>query len=185
MDDRQIIELYWSRDEQAIAETDRKYGAYCRAIAMNLLGEHRDTEECVSDAYHQAWRSIPPQRPVSLRAWLGRVVRNFSLNRWKRDRAMKRGGGMECLLGELEECVPSPQTVERRLESEQLGAVISAWLRELPREDRVLFLRRYWYGEALKELARERGESAGRLAQRMYRLRAELRRALEKEGITL
>ncbi len=185
MDDRQIIQLYWQRDERAVAETDRKYGAYCRAIAMNLLGERRDAEECVSDAYHQAWRSMPPQRPDCLRAWLGRVVRNLSLNRWQRARAKKRGGGMECLLSELEECVPSPRTVEGQLESERLGAVLSGWLHQLPREDRVLFVRRYWYGEALKDLARERGERAGRLAQRMYRLRAGLRRELEKEGITL
>lgn len=185
MEDPQIIELYWRRDERAIAETQKKYGPFCLRLARNILSSQQDAEECVSDACYQAWNAIPPLRPVSLRAWLGRVVRNLSLNRWNQNRAGKRYSGMETLLSELTDCIPSPDTVERTLEAEELGQAIGRWLRALSKEDRVLFVRRYWYGAPLKELARERGETPNRLAQRMYRLRGGLKQALEQEGITL
>ena len=183
MEDQQIIQLYWQRDEQAIAETDRKYGAYCRKIAADLLGSREDGEECVNDAYHQLWQLIPPQRPVLFKAYLGRIVRNLAINLWHRAHAQKRCQGMDLLLSELEDCLPAPQDVAREVEAAQLGEIISRWLTALPREDRALFVRRYWHGTALKELAAERGLSPGRLAQRMYRLRLGLKDTLEKEGI--
>ena len=185
MDDIEIIELYWRRSEDAIAETDKKYGPYCYGIAVNLLGVHEDAEECVNDTYGAAWNAIPPERPGAFRTWLGRVTRNISIGRWRRIHAKKRFAPMEVLLSELDDCVPAPGGVERSLEAAELSRLISRWLRALPADDRALFVRRYWHGTPLSTLAQERGVSANRLAQRMYRLRLSLRTELEKEGITL
>ena len=185
MEDAQIVDLYWARDERAIAETDRKYGAFCHAVAHNVLAVREDAEECVNDAYQKAWESIPPQRPLLLRAWLGKVVRNLALNLWNRNHALKRGGGADVLLSELEDCIPSPEGVVRALEDEELGRVISDWLRTLPRDDRALFVRRYWNGEALGDLAAAWHITPAKLAQRMYRLRRGLKAALEQEGIAI
>lgn len=185
MEDSRIVDLYWRRDEAAIRETERKYGALCRGVARNILGADEDAEECVNDALHQAWNAIPPQRPDRLGAWLGKVTRNLALNLWSKRHAQKRYAGMESLLGELEECVPAPGGVEREVEDRELSAAIDGWLRTLSREDRVLFVRRYWYGTALQTLAAERGISPNRLAQKMFRLRQGLREALEKEGFTV
>ncbi len=107
MEDPQIVELYWQRDETAIAETDAEYGGFCRRIAQNLLGIREDAEECVNDVYGEAWSSMPTERPEKLRAWLGRVVRNISIDRWRQNHAQKRYAGMESLLSELDECVPA------------------------------------------------------------------------------
>ena len=185
MQDSEIIALYWQRDEAAIAETSRKYGAYCFRIAANILTAQEDAEECVNDAYHRAWNAIPPERPEHLGAWLGRVVRNVALGRWQHAHARKRNRGMTTLLSELEECIPSPQNVETALDEQELGERISIWLRSLPQEDRILFVRRYWYGVPLNALAKEQHSPAARLAQRMYRLRGALKAELEREGIVL
>ena len=185
MEDSRIVELYWRRDESAIAQTNLKYGAFCYRLAMNVLCLREDAEECVNDSYHQAWINMPPQRPVKLRAWLGRVVRNIAINRWNKNHTQKRYGGMDQLLSELEDCIPSPGSVEQEIEGKQLSEWIDAWLLSLPGEDRVLFVRRYWNGEALNALAKEWGLAPGKLAQRMYRLRLSLKAALEKEGVTL
>ena len=185
MEDSEIVELYWRRDEAAIGETEEKYGALCRSVAGHILGSEEDAEECVNDALHQAWTAIPPQRPDRLGAWLGKVTRNLALNTWKRGRTQKRQGGMTALLDELAECVPAPGTVERELEDKELSEAIDRWLRGRSREDRTLFLRRYWYGVELQELAAERGISPNRLAQKMFRLRRSLKNALEKEGFTV
>lgn len=185
MEDAQIIELYWQRDEAAISETAHKYGAFCHRIAMNILSVREDAEECVSDTYSQVWNSIPPQRPAQFRVWLGRIVRNISINRWHHTHAQKRCAGAELLLSELEECIPTQVSVEQSLEAHELTAVIDRWLRTLPQDDRKLFLQRYWFGEPLRSLAIQRKMSPGKLAQRMFRLRKKLRAALEQEGIGL
>ena len=185
MEDGAIIELYWQRSERAIEETRVKYGAYCYQIAFNLLRSPEDAEETVSDTYHAAWNAMPPEKPCSLRAWLGKVVRNLSLGRWNREHRRKRDAGMTELLGELTDCLPAPDTAENALEAKELRDAIDRWLGSLGRTDRVLFLRRYWYGLRLQELAVREGTSPAKLAQRMLRLRQSLRIALEKEGIGL
>ncbi len=184
MEDQQIIELYWNRHERAIAETQQKYGRYCRRIAESLLSPE-DAEECVNDAYYRMWNLIPPERPRKLRAWLGKLIRNMAIDRWRKDHAQKRFSAMEEMLGELEDCVPSPRTVENEVEDAQLGEVISQWLLSLTPGDRVLFVRRYWYGIPLNQLARQQGITCGALSQKMHRLRLNLKSTLEKEGITL
>ena len=185
MEDHEIVALYWARDERALRETDTKYGAFCRAVALGLLSVREDAEECVNDAYHAAWTSMPEEKPDKLRAWLGRVVRNLSVDRWRREHRQKRCAGVETLLSELEDCVPARETVEERIEAAELGRVISAWLAALPEDDAALFVRRYWNGEALNALAKERGVAAAKLTQKMYRLRLDLKATLEQEGIAL
>lgn len=185
MEDIQIIELYWQRDEQAIQETAQKYGEFCYGIAKNVLSVREDAEECVNDTYHQVWNVIPPQRPAMFKPWLGKIVRNISINLWNKNHAQKRYRGIEAILSELEDCIPSPQTVESELEEKELSEYIDKWLRSLDEEDRVLFIRRYWYGTANRDLAKERSISPGKLAQRMYWLRRSLKEALEREGIVI
>lgn len=185
MEDGQIIELYHRRDEAAIGETDKKYGGLCRSIAMNILSVREDAEECVSDTYHAAWRKMPPERPGSLRAFLGRITRNLSISRYRANHAQKRYDGLEIMLSELDDCVPSSQDIETQLDHSLLADAISRWLDSLPGEDRRLFIRRYWYGDSVQTLAREEGCPANRMAQRMLRLRRGLKTALEKEGITV
>ena len=185
MEDTAIIDLYWARDEAAITETDRKYGALCRRLAFNILSSREDSEECVNDTWHRAWDTMPPQRPNSLRAYLGRIVRNLSISRLRQRNAQKRGGGYEVLLSELEDCLSATVGPEQEIESAELAGHISAWLRTLPSEDRALFLRRYWYGDGVGDLAREWNYTPNHMAKRMARLRKSLRDALEKEGVSI
>ena len=182
MDDSKIVDLYWARSDSAIAETAKKFGAYCRTIAYNVLQNPEDSDECVNDTWLAAWRRMPPELPASLRAFLGRITRNLSISRYRQNRARKRYAGMEALLSELDDCVPSPATVEQTLDAMELTRHIEAWLGALPERERRLFLRRYWYGEALSELAAQEGERPARLAQLMLRLRRSLRAHLEAEG---
>lgn len=185
MEDSEIIGLYFMRDEAALAETAAKYGRFCHSIALNILSADADAEECVNDAYLRAWNAIPPQKPDRLGPWLGRVVRNVAYDLWKKNHRQKRCAGMEQLLNELADCIPSPAAVERRIEERELTEVINAWLDSLPKEDRILFVRRYWNGDGVNVLARKAGTSPANMAKRMYRLRQSLRSTLEKEGYSL
>ena len=185
MEDSQIISLFFKRDEAAIIETEKKYGAFCHKIALNILSISADAEECVNDAYLQAWNSIPPQSPDKLGAWLGKVVRNLAINLWNKNHRQKRYAGMEKLLNELEDCIPSPVTVEHRIEEKELTRFLNTWLASLSRDDRILFVRRYWNGETLNELAAEYRVPPGKMAKRMYKLRQDLKLKLEKEGYLL
>ena len=185
MEDIQIIDLYWARDEGAIRETDSKYGGFCHRLAMNILHSFQDSEECVSDTYGRCWDTMPPQRPGSLRAYLGTIVRNLSISRYRAFHAQKRFSGAEVLLSELADCVPAPDTGQRSVEAEELGELIARWLRKLEREDRTLFVRRYWNGDGVKELAGELGVRPNALTKRLLRLREALRRELEREGVAV
>lgn len=185
MEDAAIVALYWSRDEAAIAETQRKYGSYCQAIAQNILSSREDAEECVSDTWNAAWNAMPPQRPGSLSAFLGRIVRNLSISRWRRDRAQKRYAGLEVLLSELEDCLPAPQGVEDAVDGRELTRRVERWLEGLDREDRAVFLWRYWHGREVKALAKDWGVAPNRMAKRLQRLRKDLKRELEQEGYDL
>ena len=183
MEDLAIIELYHRREEQAIAESDKKYGGMCRSIALRLLGLREDAEECVNDTWLSAWNKMPPERPSFLGAFFGRITRNLSVSRWRRDHAQKRYDGMEIMLSELEDCVPSPDAPEQEIERQQLAELISAWLDGLEQEEQWLFIRRYWYGDLVKDLAAETEEKANSCAQRLRRLRGELRGFLESKSV--
>lgn len=185
MEDLQIIELYWLRDEAAIKETNIKYGLMLQTIALNILSNYEDGEECVNDTYSKAWNTMPPQKPNSLAAYLGRIIRNLAINRWHQNRAQKRYNGANLLLSELSDCVPSTENVEKEIEVKELSELISAWLCTLSQDDRVLFLRRYWFGDPINILAVKCGTTPNKLAGRMYRLRQSLKKALEREDILL
>lgn len=187
MNDLQIIELYWLRDEAAISESGEKYGYMLKRISLNILSNHEDSEECVNDTYEKAWNTMPPHQPNCLSAFLGRITRNLSINRWHENHAKKRGGaaGADVLLSELSDCVPSPQTTEAEIDLGVVTQAITKWLFDLSQDDRVLFLRRYWFGDTLKALAEESLTTPAKLAGRIYRLRRKLKEALEKEDILL
>ena len=186
MDDSTIIDLYWSRDQRAIEETAGKYGSFLFSLVWNILRSHSDTEECVNDTYLRTWNAIPPARPTAFRAWLGRIARNLSLDRWKQSRTQKRGGdAMEILLGELDDCVPSPHRVEKQLEDQEIASLVSGFLRRLPAESRTIFLRRYWYGQDLADIAAELRCGIGKVKSSLFRTRKALRAYLEQEVITL
>ncbi len=185
MEDKDIIELYFSRNEAAIEETKQKYGGLCYRIAYNILSIHEDSEECVSDTYMNVWGTIPPSRPENFRAFICRITRNISINRYRRLHSQKRYNGMDTMLSELNDCVPSADNTEKEVEAKQLSEYISNWLDSLDDENCALFVRRYWFGESVKELAGRRGVSAERTAQRMLRLRKSLKKYLEQRGVVI
>lgn len=160
MDDSKIIDLYWQRDEKAIEETDSKYGAYCRAVSMNILGVREDAEECVSDTYARVWNAMPPEHLGRLRAWLAGITQNLSIDRWRRERTHRRGGTVTMLLSELEECVPAPRGLEEITDARELSRVLNGWLGSLPRQDCADFMRRYWGGESVADIAAKRSATA-------------------------
>ena len=185
MDDGEIIRLYFKRDEAAIRETEKKYGAACLRLSMNILGLRQDAEECVNDTWHAAWKRIPPVIPASLRAFLGKITRDIAISRYRANRAKKRFDGAQTLLSELAECVPAGESAETAVERGELSEIISRWLYSLPGDDRALFVRRYWYGDRVKELAKACGGTPNQMAQRMRKLREGLQKALEAEGVVL
>ena len=184
LEDSKIIDLYWARKEQALAETDAKYGSYCRTIARNILRNFEDTEECVSDTWLHAWNSMPPQRPGILSAFLGRITRNLSFDRCKYQQAAKRGGGaLPLALDELGECIPSAQRVEYTLEQKELAAAIDRFLRTLPERECSMFLRRYWYVDSVQLIAARYAIKENTAKSILFRTREKLRRYLAGEGI--
>ena len=185
MEDSAIVRLYWDRDQRAIPASEEKYGSRCRGVSYGILSSREDAEECVNDTWHRAWDTMPPQRPGCLRAYLCRLARGLSIDRWRARRAQKRGEGTEVLLSELEDCVPAAPSAEEVWEAREVAAAIDRWLDGLDRESRALFVRRYWYGDRVDELAARWGRTPNGTAQRLRRLRAGLRRALEREGVIL
>lgn len=154
MDDQKIIDLYWSRSESAISETAAKYGGYCYSIAYNILTNNEDAEESVSDTYMAAWNAMPPRRPSILAAFLGKITRNLSIDRWRSRNRYKRGGGKIILaLEELDDCAADPQTVEKAYERKQLAFLLNRFLESLPDTERQVFLCRYWYMDSISDIA--------------------------------
>ena len=186
MKDTEIIELYWNRDEAAISATADTYGSYCLRIAHNILRNAEDAEECVNDTWLNAWNSIPPHRPERLSAYLGKLTRNLSLNRYKQKNAQKRGADQVTLaLSELEGCIPSAQNVEQVLEEMALVSALEGFLDAQPRTERNIFLGRYWYLYSIAELATGYRMSESKVASLLYRMRRKLKLHLEKEEIFL
>ena len=178
MDDGKIIELYFSRDEGAIRATADKYGRLLTHISEGILASPPDAEECVNDTYLRAWESIPPTRPVSLSAYLARIVRNLSLNRYRADRA-RRASTADVILDELSECLPAAE------EDGRLKDLLDGFLRALDETDRRLFLGRYWHNYPVNRLATAYGLTANAVSLRLYKTREKLRVYLEKEGYTV
>ncbi len=185
MDDSAIIDLFFERSEQAVEELDRQYGALLRKTAGNILGSPQDTEECVNDAYLGVWNSIPPQRPAPLASYVCRIVRNLAISRLRRESAAKRNGSFELVLDELAELVPSAGNVERDYEYKELVQTLNLFLATLNYDDRFLFVRRYWYAEAVKDIAAAMRRKESWVSLRLFRLREKLRKTLTKEGFSV
>ena len=186
MEDSKIIELYWARKKSAITETASKYGGLCRSIAFNILGSPEDSEECVNDTWLGAWNTIPPPRPVRLSAYLGKITRSLSFDRWRAGRTAKRGGGETALvLEELAECVSGRETAEDSFTRHELISAINGFLSSLPQTKRDLFLLRYWYVRPVGELAERFGMTPDNVSVTLSRLRRKLRDDLTKRGFDL
>jgi len=184
MEDEKIVALYWARAEEAIARSDEKYGAYCGSIAAGILQSREDREECVSDTWLRAWNAMPPQRPSRLSVFFGKITRNLSLDRWRRNHAEKRAA--EPLpLEELEGCIPDGPSSADPTDSVVIVDTLNRFLEGLEREQRVLFLRRYWFFGSIREIALDYGMTESNVKMTLLRLRSSLRRLLEEEGIVL
>ena len=184
MEDAAIIALYWERNQDAIEQSRQKYGAYCLTVSRNILDSREDAEECVSDTWLRAWNAMPPQRPSILSSFLGRITRNLSFDRCRRQNAEKRGGGaLPLALDELSECVPAPGRVEHALEERELTETIDRFLRTLPEKDCNLFLRRYWYVDSVQSIAARYAIKENTAKSILFRTREKLRRYLAGEGI--
>ena len=184
MNDKSIVDLYFSRDEEAITQTDQKYGRYCYSIAYNILTNKEDAEESVSDTYLTAWSAIPPRRPSVLSTFLGKITRHISIDRWRERSAYKRGGGEVTLaLEELEDCVVGLQNVEMEYEQKELIQAYVKFLDALPLTERRVFLCRYWYVDSIETIAKEFGFSQSKVKTMLYRTRAKLRKQLAEEGL--
>lgn len=184
MTDAQIIELYWSRNEDAIRETDMAYGRKLHTLAERIVQNNEDAQECVSDTYLKTWDTIPPQRPQYFFAYIAKICRNFALGVLDWKNAAKRKGEVVALTAEMEACIPDPQH-ERRLEGEELGRILNRFLETLSYESRVIFLRRYWYLDTVAEIADRCGITQSKVKTQLHRSRAKLAAFLEKEGITV
>ena len=178
--DLRIIDLYFARDERAIAETDRHYGGLCMRISLGILDDRLDAEECVNDTYLKAWNAIPPTRPRSLRAFLSKIVRNLSLQRLEHNKAAKRNRDFEIALEELGDCIPM-----RDEEASQLPDLLNRFLSRLEQPERQLFCGRYWHGQSVKELARAHGLTPKAVTMRLSRTREKLRTFLTERGYHL
>ena len=184
MEDREIIELYFSRSEEAIEQTQRKYSKYCVSIAYNILNSYEDAKECENDAYSRVWDSVPPKRPNSLKAYIGRIVRNLSLDKYRANNAEKRGeGNISLVIDELHECLPSGEG--NIADAVALRDALNAFLKSLPQESMRVFVRRYWYSSSIGEIAGEYSMSESKVKSLLFRTRKNLKSFLEKEGIVL
>lgn len=186
MDDTQIIDLYFARNESAIRETAAKYGAYLNQVSYNILRSREDTEEIVEDTYFAVWRSIPPTKPLVLKHFLSRITRNLSFDRLDHLTAGKRSSHMSVLLSELEECIPDHRTDPEALwEAKQTRLVLNRFLERLSKQDCQIFLCRYFYNMSLGEIAKKYGLSLRQVKYRLSCMRKALRKLLEKEEIAV
>lgn len=182
MEDSRIIDLFFERSEQAITELSKKYGSVCKRVAWNILGSERDAEECVNDAYLGAWNTMPPRRPEGLSAYVCRIVRNLSTTRYHANTAAKRNSFYDAALEELEECLPSSSDVEEELSARELSKLLDRFLGELDRENRIIFVRRYWYSDSVSEIAASFRMRENSVSVRLSRMRTRLKAFLRKEG---
>lgn len=184
MDDSKIIDLYWCRDEQAINQTKKKYGEYCFSIAYRILNNREDAEECENDTYLDAWNSIPPHKPSKLAIFLGKITRRISIDRYRHNTAQKRGGDQVTLaLDELLDCIPDSKSIDDELENKELAEKINFFLRGLGNEERSIFIRRYWYVHAVKDISKSMGISESKVKTTLLRTRKKLLVYLEREGV--
>ena len=191
MEDEKIIELYFARNDDAITETELKYGNYCYQVAFNILHYREDSEECVNDTWLRAWNTIPPERPSCFKLFLAKITRNLSLDRYRKKAAKKRGGDknleyMDEIISELGECVPAEVSdVEEEVISSELRDIINDFMYTLSERDRCVFLMRYFYGREMGYIAKKCGIREDNTRKILFRTRQKLKNCLEKEGYSL
>lgn len=184
MEDEAIVGLYMSRNEEAIAETAKKYGGYIGRIAYNILGNKPDSEECVNDTYLAVWNSIPPQQPGILSSYIAKLARRISIDRSRKRFATKRRGGeAELSIDELEECLPVCGNIDEEIENERLGGAIGKFLLLLPEERRRMFVLRYFHSYPIRDIAKTFEISESKAANILFRVRAQMRQYLEREDL--
>lgn len=175
MEDKEIVELYFTRSEKAIGETDNKYRKYCYSIANNIMGNSEDANECVNDTLYQAWHRIPPEKPKILSAFLGKITHDIAIDRWRKATADKRGGGqISLVLDELAECIPADHSVEHSVEYKELEKAIHAFIRGLKQPEKNIFVCRYWYCDEPSVIAKRLGMTSGAVRSRLHRSRKKL-----------
>jgi len=183
MDDVQIVDLYWNRDERALEETDIKYGRYLKKISSNILAQDEDISECVNDTYMRAWNSMPQHRPSRIGVYLGKIIRGISIDLLRKKGAEKRGGKQFSIsLSELEECVDGAPSAEEKLDEKLLGEAISRYLYTLPAESRTVFVCRYFFCDSIEDIAKCKGCSQSKIKSLLFRTRKGLKAFLESEG---
>ena len=183
MTDERIIELFFARSERGIEELDTKYGATCHRIAQNILGNKEDAEECVNDAYLGVWNSIPPKKPSLLSAFLFKILRNLSITRYHANTAQKRNSFYDIALDELEETISTEESIEKECSQKELTNAIEGFLDTLTRENRVIFVRRYWFSESYTEIAKRTGLTEKNISVRLTRIREKMKEYLSERGI--
>ena len=186
MEDREIVTLFWQRDERALQAAAGKYGGLCRSIARNILVDAQDAEECLNDTWLNAWNSIPPHRPETLAGYLAKLTRYAALKRWRDERAQKRGGGEPALVyEELADCIPARRGPDEALAEKELAELIRRFLAQLPATQRRVFLCRYWYFDSIAAIAAQFGFSESKVKSMLHRSRKRLRDLLNKEGFAI
>ena len=185
MEDQKIIDLYINRKESAIQETDKKYGRLCTSISMGILNDMRDSEECVSDTWLTLWNQIPPKKPNPFKAYICRIIKNLSLKRYEYHHAKKRNSQYDLSLEELKECISKEQNVENQIELRELKWLIAKFIENLPKEKRILFLRRYWFLQSVTEIAQDYEVTPKNMSVKLLRIRKQLKEYLKKEGFEI
>ncbi len=184
MDDKQIVDLYWARSERAIEETERKFGSYCRTVSYNILANTADAEECVNDTWMKAWNSMPTHRPSLLAPYLGKLTRWLSLTRLREKNSLRHGGGeLPLVLDELAETLDSGQDTEQELELRELNGALRRMVASLSKDERDVFICRYWYMASIREIAEKTGFSESKVKTMLHRTRNKLHRQLMEEGL--
>ena len=183
MDDATIIELFFERSEQAIRELDMKYGKLFRKISYSILNSKQDAEECLNDAYLGAWNAIPPAEPNPLLPYIVKIVRNTSLKAYWKKKAAKRSGRYTIALEEIEACIAGQKAVEDEMEASELARMIESFLGTLSLENRVIFMRRYWFADSYKDIAERIGLSEKNISVRLTRIREKMKQYLIERGV--
>ena len=183
MEDEKIIKLFFQRSEQAIQELDEKYGKICRKLSFNIVNDRLDAEECVNDAYLGAWNAIPPVIPNPLLSYIAKIVRNLSLKIYWREGAAKRNSIYTIALKEVEACIADPKSVEDEIEAKELARIIESFLDTLTVENSVIFMRRYWFSDSYKDIAKHTGLSEKNVSVRLARIRQKMKEYLIEKGV--
>lgn len=184
MEDRKIVDLFFNRDEVAIVESQQKYGHYCYSIAYRILFNNEDSQECVNDTFLNAWNCIPPNRPNVLSTFLGKITRRLALNMFRNQNTQKRGGNeVTCSFEELEACIPDNKNIDDELEAKEITRILNDFLKSLPKDQRKVFVCRYYYFESIEEIANRFHFSQSKVKMMLKRNRDKLAEALKKEGI--